>query len=126
MRETELRFADRILEAAMGDCFEANGKFFMSEALFGADSSMRLVHGEVTGQGALEGVNYGHCWIEDGGSVIDVSNGRNIKMSKDDYYERGSIATNNNMHKYGPRDFQKKILKHEHWGPWNLKTSTGL
>lgn len=112
--------------AAMGDCYEANGELFMNRALYGGEGGLRLVHGEVTGQGALEGINYGHCWIEDGNTVVDVSNGNSIKMPKGAYYNLGNIDGNNNMHRYNAREFQRKILKYEHWGPWDLKTSTGL
>ena len=122
--EIGLRVAVSVV-GAKGDCYEANGRFFMDEALLvGKKSGMRIVHGEVTGQGPLDGVRYGHCWIEDGGSVIDVSNDRTIKMPKKAYYALGQIG--DNIHKYSPEQFKKKILKHEHWGPWDLKTSTGL
>ena len=94
-----------------------------------------LVHGEVTGQGPLEGVKYGHCWIEDGDIVIDVSNGRNIRMPKEVYYLLGRIGSPEtarfgieagNLHKYTWEEAREKILQHEHWGPWDLETETGL
>jgi hypothetical protein len=113
--------------AGLGDCYEANGKYFMDKALFpGTDKSLRLVHGEVTGQGPLSGVNYGHAWVEDGNTVIDVSNGKNVRMPKDLYYALGGIDRNDNLHKYTAREFQRKISDYEHWGPWDLRTSTGL
>ena len=116
---------ERLKLAGMGDCYEANGKFFMDQGLFG-DGSMRLVHGEVSGQGPLEGVNYGHAWVEDGNTVIDVSNGRNLRMPKALYYALGNIEQNDNLHKYTPSQFRRKVTQYEHWGPWDLKTSTGL
>lgn len=113
--------------AGAGDCYEANGKYFMDKALFpGNNKTLRLVHGEVTGQGSLEGVNYGHAWVEDGNTVIDVSNGKNLRMPKAVYYALGGIDQNDNLHKYSPREFQRKVTGHEHWGPWDLRTSTGL
>ena len=115
--------------AGMGDCYEANGKFFMNSVtpfLGGSSKSMRLVHGEVTGQGSLDGVNYGHAWVEDGNTVIDKSNGKNLRMPKAAYYALGNIDQNDNLHKYTPEEFRRKVLKHEHWGPWDLRTSTGL
>jgi hypothetical protein len=107
-----------------GDCYVANGQEFMDRAFIGGDSSMRLVHGEVTGQGPLEGIKYGHAWIEDGNTVYDFSNGRSIVMPKSKYYAIGQIG--DNIHVYTPKQFQKKILQYGHWGPWDLKTSTGL
>ena len=99
----------------------------MENALFpGKNKKLKMVHGEVTGQGSLDGVKYGHAWIEDGNTVIDVSNGKNIKMPKKVYYQLGHIKENGNIHTYKPEKFREKILQHEHWGPWDLRTSTGL
>ena len=113
--------------ASTGNCYEANGSYFMENALFpGNNKKLKMVHGEVTGQGSLDGVKYGHAWIEDGNTVIDVSNGKNIKMSKKAYYQSGHIGENGNIHTYSPEKFREKILQHEHWGPWDLRTSTGL
>lgn len=121
--DIETRVAERVFTASLGDCYEANGKLFMNKAILGGES-MKLVHGEVTGQGPLEGVQYGHCWIEDGGTVIDVSNGRDLKIPKAIYYMLGDIG--DNVYKYNDKEFRKKVLKSGHWGPWDLKTSTGL
>lgn len=112
------------LRTAAGDCYEANGRLFMDMAVIRGDESLRLVHGEVTGQGPLEGVKYGHAWIEDRGTVIDHSDGRSIEMPKDLYYKIGRIA--DNVHKYNVKQFRKKVLQTGHWGPWDLKTSTGM
>ena len=112
--------------AGLGDCYEANGRYFMNESLFGGDSGMRLVHGEVTGQGPLEGVNYGHAWVEDGNTVIDVSNGRNTRMPKALYYSLGNIEQNDNIHRYSASEFRRKVSQYKHWGPWDLQTSTGF
>lgn len=106
-----------------GDCYEANGKLFMNRAVIRGEDLL-LVHGEVTGQGPIEGVKYGHCWIEDGGMVIDVSNGRDVRMPKVAYYALGRVGRN--VHKYTAKDFQEKVLEHEHWGPWDLVTGSGL
>ena len=112
------------LKTAGGDCFSKNGKIFMDMALFGGRNNLILVHGEVTGQGRLEGVNYGHCWIEDGDYIIDESNGRNIRMPKTDYYKLGRIG--DNVVKYDVKEFRRKVLEHEHWRSWDLQTSSGL
>jgi hypothetical protein len=110
-----------------GDCYEANGRYFMEHSIFpGKDKRLRLVHGEVRGQGPLDGVQYGHAWVEDGNTVIDVSNGRDIKMPKALYYAIGGIDQIGNMKRYTAEEFRKKVMKTENWGPWELKTSTGL
>jgi len=107
--------------ASLGDCYEANGRWFTGNNKPG----MEIVHGEVRGQGTLDGVQYGHCWIEDGSTVIDFSNGRTLRMPKAAYYALGSINRIGNFHSYTSREFTEKILDTEHWGPWDLKTSTG-
>ena len=33
----------------------------------------------------------GHAWVEDGSTVYDYSNGREIKMNKSKYYNLGAI-----------------------------------
>tara|TARA_Y100000034_G_C6802745_1_gene360203 strand:- start:199 stop:645 length:447 start_codon:yes stop_codon:yes gene_type:complete len=125
-----------------GDCYEAAGKYMMEKCLIG-DCNLTLVHGEVSGQGNLAGIRYGHAWVEDDGTVIDKSNGRNLKMPKVLYYSIGQIAsadmskwgqpgfghdvfTGGNFHKYSWEDARKKILDYGHWGPWDLETESGL
>ena len=106
-----------------GDCYEAAGEYMM-RFLFGGGEDILLVHGEVTGQGPLEGLKYGHAWVEKGDTVIDLSNGRNLRMPKALYYQLGRIGSN--VHKYTMAEFRRKVSRHKHWGPWDLKTESGL
>lgn len=108
-----------------GDCYEAAGSFFVDNALF-EDTDMVLVHGEVAGQGKLEGTNFGHAWIEQHGMVLDKSNGRDIRLPIQVYYAIGRIDKINNLHRYSREQAFRKITATGHWGPWDLKTSTGL
>ena len=127
-----------------GDCYEAAGKYIMDECMTD-DCNLILVHGEVSGQGDLTGIRYGHAWVEDGGTVIDKSNGRDLTMPKVFYYSLGQIAspdmskwatpegmkdpdlfTGGNLHKYSWSEARQKILDSGHWGPWDLETASGL
>ena len=82
-----------------------------------------LVHGEVSGQGPLEGVRFGHAWIEIGDEVIDKANGKNIRMPKDVYYAVGNIKDKpGKLFKYTWSEARRKMLEHEHYGPWDLET----
>ena len=123
---------------AKGDCYEAAGQYMMKECTFGKDDcGLVLVHGEVGGQGHLEGIRYGHAWVEDGDTVIDKSNGRDIRMPKAFYYMIGRIsretfdddgynpAGGQNVHRYPWSEARGKIMEYEHWGPWDLETSSG-
>lgn len=112
---------------ATGDCYEANAKALLNMTQFGLKDvkDTFLVHGEVEGQGEIEGLRFGHCWIEQGFEVIDKSNGRDIKVPKSLYYKIGKIDKTK-VHKYTPAEARKKLFKAKHYGPWDLKTSTGL
>jgi hypothetical protein len=128
-------------QSGLGDCYEAAGKYMMDNCLGGCD--LILIHGEVTGQGEISGIKYGHAWVEDGNTVIDKSNGRNVTMAKMMYYVLGKIGqpdmsswgnpnaagpvmTGGNVHKYTWEQARAKILDHGHWGPWDLETESGL
>lgn len=74
---------------AEGDCYFAAARFLLS---LGVDTDARLVHGEVTGQGDVAGVRYGHAWVEINGFVIDPSNGRKLCVlpTREDRSHRGA------------------------------------
>lgn len=76
----------------------------------------KLVHGIVTGQGAIEGIQYGHAWVEDGDTVIDNTVGR--KIPKDVYYAIGNIDY---VHRYNLSEVAKMVDKYETYGPWDKK-----
>ena len=112
---------------ATGDCYEAAFNYLMENRGGGAV----LVHAEVTGQGRIEGVRYGHAWVEVGDKVIDRSNGRIIVMPPAIYYSLAHLQGefleyDRNMHRYTFDEAVQAIQKHGTYGPWDLKTSTGL
>jgi len=118
--------------AAEGDCYEAAANYIVERGLglWGGKgkpkSGLILVHGEVAGQGPLEGVNFGHAWVLDGNTVIDNSNGRNLRMPKSAYYALGKIDEINNFHEYDVETARHMLLRFKTYGPWDLETSTGL
>jgi hypothetical protein len=116
------------LPAAVGNCYESAANYIVDAMMReGRDVKLVLVHGEITGQGRIEGVRYGHAWVEDGAMVIDNSNGRDLRMHRDAYYALARVGHRNpNLVKYTVAEMRKKIIKHKHYGPWDLKTSTGL
>ena len=109
---------DLLLEAK-GDCYQAGGRLIMN---FFGDKDHKLVHGMVSGQGALEGNRFGHCWVESRDTVLDHSNDKKLEIPKDVYYLMGRIDPAE-CHYYTPREAAKKMSNAEHWGPWDM---TGL
>jgi len=107
---------------ATGDCYEAAVKIMLLDT---PNPNLRLVHGEVAGQGPLEGVTLGHAWVEDGDVVIDNTNGRNITMPKVVYYAIGRIDQINNFHVYTTEEARTKVLSFLHYGPWDLAVKEG-
>lgn len=115
----------------LGDCYEAAFKFMMSKRFVQSEQAKNdftLVHAEVMGQGPLEGVSYGHAFVIDNTTdiVIDVSNGRNIKMGVGLYFAIGGIDYLNNIHKYTWSEANEKAAVTGVYGPWDLITKTGL
>ena len=115
-----------------GDCFEAAGRWIMNNP--GTDAV--LVHAEVMGRGALQGVWFGHAWIEQGDEVIEVAGGKNARLPKQVYYILGTInqpyyqdgkmnPPKNNVLKYTRTQAMEKLAEFKTWGPWELKTETG-
>jgi len=107
-----------------GDCYKANGKYFIDHCH--KNPNLRLVHGEVSGQGSLHNTTFGHCWVVDGDQVLDFSNGREFKLPKVIYYAIGNVEWINNFYVYDALSFHDNISHYGHWGPWDLKTNSGL
>jgi hypothetical protein len=139
-KKKDLLHDKRVTEANDGgDCYEAAAKYMMEYGTLGGsllrlpgeegNPDLILIHGEVTGQGPIAGVKYGHAWVEDGDLVIDTSNGRNLRMPKVLYYALAQIdhrPAHQNIHRYTAEEARKLLVKHGHYGPWDLKTSSGL
>lgn len=108
----------------LGKCFEKNGE----QMLTGMDDfwylgseidDVRLCHGvaECTGEG-MKGVRFVHCWLEVyGGLVIDVSKGEPVIISKDAYYNAGTIDRSTVV-RYTHSEMLDHITATGHWGPW--------
>jgi len=102
---------------ASGDCYEANGNFIVSKM---GENNWKLCHGVAILQ--TDGKPFGHCWIEKGNTVYDKSNNRNIKLAKQLYYLLGHIPVKGHkIYKYTPKKAVSKMVKFEHWGPWDSK-----
>jgi hypothetical protein len=114
-----------------GDCYYVSGQFALNnvreiggQAFIGTPY---LVHAEVSGQGSLLGIGYGHAWIEDDVLVYDFSNGRDLIFPKDIYYKIGKVVTKKPQYfKYTFEEARKKMATIGTFGCWDLITSSGL
>lgn len=109
-----------LLEGKLGDCYPAGGRLIME---FFGDKEHKLVHGMVNGQGALEGMRYGHCWVESRDTVLDHSNGRKLEIPKQVYYALGRVDPKECKY-YTPEESAKFMVDEGHWGPWEMSGDT--
>lgn len=112
-----------------GDCMSAAVNYMMRvyTTYFGKPIKSKtgkpiLVQALVYGQGTVKGLRFPHAWVEDGDTVIDQSNGRDIRMDKGVYYAIGGIKPKEKG-AYKQYDFvqmKKKLMSTGHYGPWDL------
>jgi len=109
-----------------GDCYEAAGNIVIDSRFlknkFDFIGTPYLVHAEVTGQGAISGIKYGHAWVEDDAMVYDYSNNRQLVIPKVIYYAIGNIKTNNPKKyiKYTFEEARRKMSETGDYGHWDL------
>ncbi len=105
---------EKMSELKLGDCYKANGKKIIEMINI---PNCFLCHGTVVGQKGtpVEGQCYDHCWIEIQDVVMDFSNGQEIIIKKEVYYDIGVIK---NVIRYKPKEAIKLSFKHRTWGPW--------
>lgn len=78
-----------------------------------------LVHGVVTGQGPLEGIQYCHAWVidENTDKVIDMTLPTKMqKIPVELYYNIGQISITK---EYKASDVAKMLDKYGTYGPWD-------
>jgi hypothetical protein len=114
-----------------GDCYYVAGKAALNRARKMGDREFigtpYVVHAQVIGQGAIEGLPYGHAWVEDDVFVYDFSNGRSIVMPKEVYYMFGKVTTEEPLYyKYTFEQAVRKMAITGHYGGWDLQTESGL
>jgi len=110
---------------ATGNCYQAAGDMIiLSRAHKNYHGEPHLVHAEVSGQGALTGVRFGHAWIEDDLFVYDYSNNKEVVLPKELYYRIGEVDVTN-LSKYRRYSFDEaanKMLETGNYGCWDIDT----
>lgn len=105
------------LPAPTGNCFEAAGNEVLK--LIDRDPiQFRLAHGICVGRGPIEGVRHVHAWLESGGIVIDVANGKTSVFSRREYYERAKIDKKE-IRRYLPKEAARLMVETGNYGPWD-------
>jgi len=110
-----------------GDCYYVAGQFAMgglSPYKIDFKGEPYIVHAEVKGQGKIEGLRYGHAWVEDDFFVYDYSNGREIVFPKELYYQIGDVNTKDKTkyQRYTFAEARKRMVETRQYGPWDIVT----
>jgi len=112
-----------------GDCYIVSGRIAMQ--ILHKDIKFKgipyVVHAEVRGQGKIEGVRYGHAFIEDDVNVYDFSNKREVIIPKQIYYYFGNINPNDpkKYRRYTFLEAKKKMVKTGNYGCWDIDVLYG-
>jgi hypothetical protein len=124
-------------ETGGGDCYEAHANFLADLRIRGDTeelSKWTLVHGIPLGQGPIAGLRFIHCWLETDGqlssqgdhtipgsgqTVVDLSNGRNIRMPRMIYYSVGNIDPDECVY-YTPDEAMERMIEEGIYGPWDI------
>ena len=112
----------------LGDCYQAAGTIALNSRFKIGDNDFigtpYVVHAEVSGQGAIAGIRYGHAWIEDDIFVYDFSNKRELIVPKQLYYAIGNVNTKDKTkyRKYTFAQARKKMIDTGTYGSWDIVT----
>ena len=115
-----------------GDCYVVAGRIALNNRLPKGENrefvgEPYVIHAQVIGQGAIEGLKYGHAWVEDDVYVYDYSNGRELKIPKVVYYKLGQVIEQQPIYfKYTFGEAKRKMAETGHFGSWDLITESGL
>ena len=97
-----------------GNCYSANAKHLLYEVKPSDAINYKVCHGVAINR--ADGKPYGHCWLEYKGMVIDKSNGLDVELPMEMYYDIGNIKK---VYKYTADEVRNKLIEFEHWGAWD-------
>ena len=106
-----------------GDCYLVAGQIAMeiNRKKIDYKGTPYLVHAEVK-HSTLDGVRFGHAFIEDDENVYDFSNNREIVLPKQLYYYFGDINPKDKKkyRKYTFKEATKKMVSTGNYGCWDI------
>ncbi len=116
--EEEDPYADIPEEHKGGDCYMCAGRHVWSNP-----ETHTLVHANVTGQGPIEGVRYGHAFTEfqhedDNEITMVYDPSADVTLPADFYYALGQINPDE-VRRYSLEEMNKKLTESRIWGPWD-------
>jgi hypothetical protein len=121
---TSIRFAKGGKVKDGGDCYLVAGQLALEIKNKKIDykGTPYLVHAEVK-HSAIEGVRFGHAFIEDDENVYDFSNNREIILPKQLYYYFGDINPRDKKkyRKYTFEEAREKMLSTGNYGCWDIE-----
>lgn len=101
-----------------GDCFFVSGQYVSSEGI--SNRNLTLVHALIRPRmGKMAGVVYWHAWVEDGNTVIDLSEGKQGEKARFDKTFYYAVADPQEIRKYTFKEVLEKTLSEHNWGPWD-------
>lgn len=115
-----------------GDCYVIAGRIALNNRFPDGENPKfvgepYVIHAQVTGQGAIAGLKYGHAWVEDDDFVYEYSNGRDLKVPKKLYYKISQVIKKQPIYfKYTFGEAKRKMAESGHFGSWDLITESGL
>jgi hypothetical protein len=114
--------------AVLGDCYEAALNTLLRLCREGDEAHYRLVHAEIIGQGPIDGLRHGHAFVVDvvRDLAYDESNGKNVCWPLPMFAAIARMHEVGNWHMYTLKEASRWALETGVYGPWELKTSTGL
>ena len=116
VKEEEDPHADIPEEHKGGECYMCAGRHVWSNP-----ETHTLVHANVTGQGQIEGVRYGHAFTEfegDNGMAMVHDPSADVTLPADFYYHLGQINPDE-VRRYSHDEMNTKLQESKIWGPWD-------
>lgn len=117
---------DHVSKDQLGDCYAAANRFCLTRSRDENAPVYEVVHGEVAGQGDLQGTRFGHAWVEHDEvvgdhtvrMVTDRSNRKDVTLPADFYYQLGEIDPDT-VKRYSVEDVARYSARSGHHGPWD-------
>ncbi len=112
------RVTGEIAKQGMGNCYQAADTLALRSEQLGLKNAT-VVQAMCVGQGAIEGINFGHSWLEADGPGIrlayDYSSGNREVMPASLYRALGQAT---DIHEFSTHEALVKMASTRHYGPW--------